>query len=83
MDLALETGEVAEAQVAVARAEDGAEHLELRVRLADGVLDDEYTLEWIKYQTTNGHLALAPPSADQGEALQVVAVDRLTEAASG
>jgi hypothetical protein len=79
IDLALATGDVAEAEVAVAMAEDGTEHLELRVRLADGVLDDEYTLEWIKHQTMDGHLAMDPVSAGQADALQVVAVDRLAE----
>jgi phenylacetate-CoA ligase len=79
VDLALETGEVLDAQVAVVETSGGSDRVELRVRLIEGVPDDQYTLEWIKYQALNGHLALDPNSADHADALQVVAVDRLPE----
>jgi phenylacetate-CoA ligase len=79
VNLALETADVVEAQVAMVTTEAGEERLELRVRLADGVPPDEYTLEWIKYQALSGHVALDPGSADHAETFDVVAVDRLSD----
>ena len=86
VDLALETGEVTAAQVAVVTAEGGDETtgtLELRVVLADGVPDDHYTREWIRFQALSGHLALDPRAAEHAEGFQVVAVDSLADDGSG
>ncbi|MFD5315910.1 AMP-binding protein [Streptomyces sp. NPDC127098] len=86
VDLALETGEVTAAQVAVVTTEGGDETtgaLELRVVLADGVPDDHYTREWIRFQALSGHLALDPRAAEHAEGFQVVVVDRLADDGSG
>ncbi|KAB8162126.1 AMP-binding protein [Streptomyces sp. 3MP-14] len=76
VELALETAEVAGAQVAVVMG-DGETHLELRVRLADGVPDDQYTREWIRHRALHGHLALDPTIAEDADRFHVVTVDRL------
>ncbi|MEO3754416.1 AMP-binding protein [Streptomyces sp. B6B3] len=77
VDLALENRDVTAAQVVVIPSGGDDEHLELRVCLADGVPDDQYTREWIRYQVLSGHLALDPAIAEHSESFQVVAVDRL------
>ena len=73
--LARETGDVADADVVTEPAFMGGERMVLRVRLADGVPNDEHTLEWIKYHVLSSHLALDPASADHSDLLQVVTVD--------
>ncbi len=77
VDLALENRDVTAAQVVVIPSGGEDEHLELRVCLADGVPDDQYTREWIRYQVLSGHLALDPAIAEHSESFQVVVVDRL------
>ncbi|TDC25976.1 hypothetical protein E1265_05625 [Streptomyces sp. 8K308] len=86
VDLALETGDVTAAQVAVLTADGGdgtAGTVELRVVLAEGVPDDLYTREWIRFQALSGHLALDPRAAEHTEGFQVVVVDGLEDDGSG
>ncbi|MDT0306691.1 hypothetical protein RM780_06915 [Streptomyces sp. DSM 44917] len=75
--LAIQIGEVAAAQVAVSRTDAGAEQLQLRVRLAEGVPDDDYTRDWIRHQVLSGHLALEGVAEEESDAFEVVAVDQL------
>ncbi|MFR9722129.1 AMP-binding protein [Streptomyces sp. MS19] len=77
VDLALATGDVTAAQVAVLTAPGGDDRLELRVCLSDGVPDDQYTREWIRHQVLDGHLALDAALCEYADDFQVVPVERL------
>ncbi|MER5762138.1 hypothetical protein [Streptomyces sp. NPDC002082] len=76
-ELAVATGEVTAAQVAVSK--DGRQdRVQLRVRLAPGVPDDHHTREWIRYRVLENHLVLASCVSAQPDTFEVVAVDALT-----
>ncbi|MER5861941.1 hypothetical protein [Kitasatospora sp. NPDC002040] len=76
VDLAVGTGDVLAAQVAL---DDSTrdERVQLRVRLAPGVPNDEYTLQWIRYQVLSKHLVLTSCVLEQSDAFEVVTADEL------
>ncbi|WP_190233054.1 hypothetical protein [Streptomyces avicenniae] len=83
VDLALATGDVTAAQVAMVGTPGGEDRLELRVRLADDVPDDQYTREWIRHQVLERHLALDATGSEYSDDFQVVPVERLERRGPG
>ncbi|MEU7279007.1 hypothetical protein AB0A69_09550 [Streptomyces sp. NPDC045431] len=82
VELALGTGDVVAAHVAVDRA-GHEERAQLRVRLAPGVPDDSYTLDWIRYQVLENHLVMTGCVLEHPDAFEVVTADESTGASAG
>ncbi|MFB7514390.1 hypothetical protein [Streptomyces sp. NPDC056144] len=74
VDLATSHDEVTDAQVAVSPDQ----RIQLRVRLAPGVLDDHHSHAWIRFRVLESHLALAACVREQPDAFEVISVDELS-----